>query len=86
MNAYTYAVLVLALGWSGCQAQNGAEDRSKIASLQKQVGALTRQIEETRSTLTQMQDEQQQLSSSVQQLQSTLTAFEQHKPLTPPAV
>lgn len=86
MKVYTYAVLLLALGWPGCQARDGADDRSEIASLQKQVAALTRQIEETRSALAEMQDQQQQLSSSVQQLQSTLTTLEQLKQPTPPAV
>jgi TolA-binding protein len=86
MKVYTYVVLLLGLGWPGCQAQDGADDRSEIASLQKQVAALTRQIEETRSALAEMQDQQQLLSSSVQQLQSTLTTLEQFKQPTPPAV
>jgi TolA-binding protein len=86
MKVYTHALLLLALGWSGCQAQDGAEDRSEIASLQKQVAALTRQIEETRSALAEMQDQQQQLSSSVQTLESTLATLTQLKASTAPAV
>ncbi len=78
MKVYTCAALLFALGWSGCQA----EDQSEIASLQKQVAALTRRIEETRRTLAELQDQQHNLSSSVQQLQATLATLEH----TPPAV
>lgn len=82
VDTYPVFLLLLALGWGGCQA----EERTEMASLQKQVAALTRQVQETRRTLAEVQDQQQQLSSFVQQLQATRTTFEQPNALSPPAV
>lgn len=64
----------------GCQSQ--PEDRPEFASLQKQVAALTRQLEETRTNVERLEQQGRQVSATLQELEAQI---EQLQALGPPA-
>ena len=65
---------------SGCQSHS--EDRAEFASLQKQVAALTRQLEETRTQVELLERQGRQVSATLQNVE---TKIAQLKSLEPPA-
>jgi hypothetical protein len=75
---WLFLLPVLAL-IQGCEADRSEE----VATLQKQVAALTRQVEETREEITTLQETQQQTRRSVSALEEELNHVKQRE-LPPP--
>lgn len=62
--------VLVSLASLGCQSQN--EDSAELASLQKQVAALTRQLEETRAHVEMLEQQGRQVSTALQNVEAEM--------------